>query len=137
MFFLKIYLGFNFISFIEISQIKKVYLKIVLIILCSQACCSPCANRILNINPCIQSTSTHYRAYCDIPSFLFGRRQNRKKETAEKMSTLSRTKPYSDNQIKLDFVAEVAGNSIRSPLLKQGGMGKIASLPLGLPYWQS
>jgi len=33
--------------------------------------------------------------------------------------TLPSSKPYSDNEIKLDFVVEVAGNSIRSPLLRK------------------
>lgn len=37
------------------------------------------------------------------------------RETEKKLSTLTVSKLYSDNEIKLDFVGEVAGNSIWSP----------------------
>jgi hypothetical protein len=40
-------------------------------------------------------------------------------ETEKKLSTVASSKLYSDNEIKLDFVGEVAGNSIRSPLLRK------------------
>ena len=76
---------------------------------------------------------THYRAYCHKPSFPFGRRRKiERKRQQKKMSTLARTKPYSDNQIKLDFVAEVAGNSIRSPFAQAGWNGKDRLPPLRL-----